>query len=71
MRQSLPVSTQNSKVVIYVTEPIIPVLRPYQQEFITEVYAHIRARAKRVLGFTPQARAKLWYRLRLWLFVRD
>ncbi len=35
-----------------------PTLRPYQTRFISEVYAHIRAGAKRVLGFSATGSGK-------------
>lgn len=38
--------------------PAPPTLRPYQQRFIADVYTHIRAGTKRILGFAPTGAGK-------------
>lgn len=49
-------STQS--VQILPATPATPVLRPYQQKFIADVYAQIRVGAKRILGFAPTGAGK-------------
>lgn len=49
---------EQSQSIPIASEPVTPILRPYQQKFIADVYAQIRAGVKRVLGFSPTGSGK-------------
>lgn len=41
-----------------ISEPVIPTLRPYQQQLIAEIYQRIRAGNKRIVAFAPTGSGK-------------
>lgn len=51
-------STEQVQILPAETLVIPPALRPYQKKFINDVYAHIKAGTKRILGFSATGSGK-------------
>lgn len=51
-------STESTKLSPTTLVVVQPTLRPYQQRFVADIYAHIRAGRKRILGFAPTGSGK-------------
>lgn len=49
---------EQSQVSATISAPIIPTLRPYQQQLISEIYQQIRAGNKRIVAFAPTGSGK-------------
>lgn len=50
--------SEQSQVSATISAPIIPTLRPYQQQLISEIYQRIRAGDKRIVAFAPTGSGK-------------
>lgn len=51
-------ASEQSHVSATISAPVIPTLRPYQQQLIAEIYQRIRAGIKRIVAFAPTGSGK-------------